>query len=157
MRAPRNFSPISQLERPLHPSIAIILSQHGNTPLHYAAQGGHLEVVQVLHKHGADTTLKNKVSTVVGVGRKITIDSVHHVLIALFCLTYNENCLLLPWQQYGRNPLDEALRSRCSSVVEFFEELGRYNRILLFIVHLYLWSLCPVHVLNISISNPSST
>ena len=36
--------------------------QHGETALHMAASGGHVEIVQLLHSKGIDLNLKDKVS-----------------------------------------------------------------------------------------------
>lgn len=36
-------------------------SQDGDTPMHLAARDGKQEAVQLLVKHGADTSIKNKV------------------------------------------------------------------------------------------------
>ena len=49
--------------------------QYGYTPLHSAAQEGHLEVVQLLLRHGADKELKGNrgkkpVDIVCGAGNK---------------------------------------------------------------------------------------
>ena len=39
-----------------------LLSQFTQTPAHYAAQYGHLNVLKVLHQHGADLSLRDHVS-----------------------------------------------------------------------------------------------
>jgi hypothetical protein len=38
-----------------------VLPQDGDTPMHLAARDGKQEAVQLLVKHGADTSIKNKV------------------------------------------------------------------------------------------------
>ena len=43
-----------------------LLSQYWRqTPAHYAAQYGHLNVLKVLHQHGADLSLRDNVSVTV--------------------------------------------------------------------------------------------
>ena len=39
------------------------MPQDGSTPLHYACDGGHVKVVEMLLKHGADAEAKDNVST----------------------------------------------------------------------------------------------
>ena len=41
-----------------------MILQRGHTPLHYVCNRGHVEVVEMLLKHGVDTEATDKVSTV---------------------------------------------------------------------------------------------
>ncbi len=44
--------------------VIIISFQHNQTPLHYASEHGHSEVVQVLLSHGATVDMKDEVSSI---------------------------------------------------------------------------------------------
>ena len=47
----------------MYPHITpVLISQRGNTPLHYAAQRGNINIVNLLVTKGASTTVKNNVS-----------------------------------------------------------------------------------------------
>lgn len=47
----------------MYPHITpVLISQRGNTPLHYASQRGNINIVNLLVTKGASTTVKNNVS-----------------------------------------------------------------------------------------------
>ena len=45
-----------------------VFSQNGDSPLHYAAYSGHLQIVKLLVQNGASSTQCNKVSVLVKQG-----------------------------------------------------------------------------------------
>jgi ankyrin repeat protein len=47
------------------PRLSLIIhtdNRHGNTPLHYASQNGHIEIAKLLVEKGADVTAKSVAS-----------------------------------------------------------------------------------------------